>query len=135
VSCTIYLFISKLVSNIIIFLREYLVSRGHKIDQEQQDHDDDSFSSQSDDYNNSTDYQKLEDSENTLTQEINIEDVINQSDLSKSLLHCLDGNELPVQDSPSIEKSRKRQLDNSLKDESSNESLKKPLIEDDSTDF
>lgn len=115
---------------------------------EEQD-DDNSFASQSsDDYESSGEYQKLQESqdeENVSTQEVDIDTIINQStsNLSKSLLNALDGNDCS-QLSPqvSFEKSRKRQLsDSSSKEdalESSPDSIKKPLLdtaENDSTDF
>lgn len=109
---------------------------------EPEEQDDYSFSSQSDDFESSTEYQKLEESQdekNASTQEVEIDKIVNQSssNLSKSLLHVLDGNDVS-QISP--EKSRKRQLDDSTsKDEdSSPDSLKKPLLdtaENESTDF
>lgn len=108
-----------------------------------EDHDDDnSFSSQSGDYESSSEYQKLEESQNSPTQEVDIDNIINQSssNLSNSLLHVLDGHDV-AQISPqsSFEKSRKRQLDESSKDsDSSPDSIKKPLLdtaENDSTDF
>lgn len=111
------------------------------------DQDDYSFSSQSDDFESSNEYQKLEESSENIeassTHEIDIERVMNQSssEMSKSMLHCLDGNETSLlSPSSSFEKSRKRHFEEDdderlLKEESSSESLKRPLLEKDLTDF
>lgn len=81
----------------------------------------------------SQDENNKNDSVNNSTQDMDIDKIINKSTLSKSLLYCLDGNQ---ELSPPFEKTRKRQLeDDSLREESSTESLKRPLIESDSTDF
>lgn len=88
--------------------------------------DDDSFSSQPDDFESSNEYQKLETSSSS-SQEM--EKILNQSRMSESLLYCLDGNNAP---SP---KSRKRPMEDSCREESSSESLKRPLLEDDLTDL
>lgn len=108
---------------------------------QENDQDDYSFSSQSDDFESSgessNEYQKLEESReenknetlNSTSQDIDIDKIMNQS-MSKSLLHCLDGNDL-LSPQTSFE-NRKRQLEDR---ESSTESLKRPLIEKDSTDF
>lgn len=108
--------------------------------------DDNSFASQSsDDYESSSEYQKLQESQES-TQEVEIDKIINQStsNLSKSLLHVLDGNDCSqISPQVSFEKKRKRELsDSSSKDdvasESSPDSIKKPLLdtaENDSTDF
>lgn len=111
---------------------------------EEQD-DDNSFASQSsDDYESSSEYQKLQESqeeENFSTQETDIEKIINQStsNLSKSLLHVLDGNDCSqISPQVSFDNSRKRQLDEEASSESSPDSIKKPLLdtaENDSTDF
>jgi hypothetical protein len=123
-----------------------MYSRGHQI--YDNDQDDYSFSSQSDDFESSNEYQKLEESHEEVkdnknespntTQELDIDNIMNQSSsLSKSLLHCLDGNEVSIlSPQSSFERNRKRQLDNdSLREESSTESLKRPLIDNNSTDF
>jgi hypothetical protein len=50
--------------------------------------------------------------------------------MSESLLYCLDGNSVsPSNPSAKTDVSRKRQLDDSHETESSNESIKRPLIE------
>lgn len=115
---------------------------------EEQD-DDNSFASQSsDDYESSSEYHKLQESQdedNISTQEVDIDKVLNQStsNLSRSLLNALDGNDCS-QLSPqvSFEKTRKRQLSECSSKEdavvSSPDSIKKPLLdtaENDSTDF
>ncbi len=103
---------------------------------ETEDQNDDSFSSQSDDYESSNEYQKLEASQDLSSQENEIDKIINQSsELSHSLLHVLDGNEISPQSS--FEKGRKRQLNESAVQNELNESAKKPLLdtENDSTDF
>lgn len=123
-----------------------MCSRGHKI--YDNDQDDYSFSSQSDDFDSSNEYQQLEESHElevkdkpesvNTSQEMDIDKIMNQSSsMSKSLLHCLDGNEVSLlSPQTSFEKNRKRQLENdSLREESSSESLKRPLIESDSTDI
>lgn len=115
-----------------------MYSRGNQVyDNEQDDY---SFSSQSDDFESSNEYQKLEESredpvekDNTtidVSQDVDIEKIMNQSSMSKSLLHCLDGNDL-LSPQSSFE-NRKRQLE---KEEETQESPKRPLIESDSTDF
>lgn len=87
--------------------------------------DDDSFSSQPDDFESSNEYQKLESSSSSSSE---IDKFLNNSNMSKSLLFCLDGNSVEVLDSPT--KTRKRQLDeDSPKEESSSESFKRPLLE------
>jgi hypothetical protein len=124
--------------------KDYMYSRGHQI--YDNDQDDYSFSSQSDDFESSNEYQKLEESHEEVkdknestntTQEIDIDKIMNQSSsMSKSLLHCLDGNETSLlSPQSSFEKNRKRQLDNDSLRESSTESLKRPLIDKDLTDF
>jgi len=122
-----------------------MYSRGHQI--YDNDQDDYSFSSQSDDFESSNEYQKLEESHEEVkdnknesvntTQEMDIDKIMNQSSsLSKSLLHCLDGNEVSIlSPQSSFERNRKRQLDNDSLRESSTESLKRPLIDNNSTDF
>lgn len=96
--------------------------------------DDESFSSQPDDFESSNEYQKLDTSSSASSQEM--EKIINQTNMSESLLFCLDGNmDTSSSSMPSPAKSRKRQLDDSLKEESSTESLKRPLIQDDLTDL
>lgn len=92
-----------------------------------QDPDDESFSSQPDDFESSNEYQKLETSSSASSQEI--EKIMNQSNMSESLLYCLDGNNVSSQ-SPG--KKRKRQVD---EEDSSSESLKRPLLENDLTDL
>lgn len=99
-------------------------------DPSQDDPDDESFSSQPDDFESSNEYEKLETSSSASSQEM--EKIMNQSNMSESLLYCLDGNTASTQ---SPVKSRKRPLDDSIKDESSSESLKRPLLETDSTDL
>jgi hypothetical protein len=91
--------------------------------------DDDSFSSQPDDFESSSEYQKLESSNSStsLDKTQDIDKIINQSTMSESLLHCLDGNS----DSPSVSRKRPLESDSS----SSSESLKRPLIENDFTDL
>lgn len=86
--------------------------------------DDDSFSSQPDDYfESSNEYQKLEAS---TSQEM--EKIINQSSMSESLLYCLNGNNLTAT-STSLVKTRKRPLETSMDDEGeSTDSLKRPAI-------
>jgi hypothetical protein len=97
------------------YYRDYLHSRGNHIDEN--DQDDYSFSSQSDDFESSSEYQKLEESQEVnkidSQPEIEIDQVMNQSSMSKSLLHCLDGNDISLL-SPhtSFERSRKRLLEN-----------------------
>lgn len=122
-----------------------MYSRGGKYAYQGQD--DYSFSSQSDDYESSNEYQKFESSSdetdrNALTQEIDIEKVINQSSssMSQSLLHVLDGNDVSqISPQTSFERTKKRHLNETIKDDSSSpESYKKPLLdsdENDSTDF
>lgn len=90
---------------------------------------DESFSSQPDDFESSNEYQKLEssNSSSSLDKTQDIEKIMNNSRMSESLLFCLDGNNV----SPSPSKSRKRHLES----DSSSESLKRPLIEDDLTDL
>lgn len=122
-----------------------MYSRGKYAYHEQDDY---SFSSQSDDYESSSnEYQKFETSSdeterNASTQEINIEQVIDQSSstMSKSLLHVLDGNDVSqISPQTSFDRSKKRHLNETIKDDfSSPESFKKPLLEsdeNDSTDF
>jgi hypothetical protein len=94
--------------------------------------DDESFSSQPDDFESSNEqdsgeYQKLESSHSSssLDKTQEMEKIINQSNMSESLLHCLDGNS----DSPSVSRKRHHESD------SSNESIKRPLIENDFTDL
>lgn len=117
---------------------QYLSSRGHFM--HDNDQDDYSFSSQSDDFESSNEYQKLEESsENVEAQEMEIEKVINQSSLSRSMLHCLDGNDaslLATTPNSSCENVRKRNHekkdDNSVNDnddDSPSQSMKRPLIE------
>lgn len=92
--------------------------------------DDESFSSQPDDFESSGEYQKLEssNSSSSLDKTQEIDKIIRQSNnLSESLLYCLDGNS----DSPS--RGRKRHLESDSS--SSMESLKRPLIESDLTDL
>ena len=112
--------------------REYIYSRGNLLINPNQD--DESFSSQPDDFESSNEYQKLETSSSSSSQNKTqeIDKILNQSSMSESLLYCLDGNGV----SPSPSKSRKRQhdSDDSLKEDSS-ESLKRPLIEQDLTDL
>lgn len=93
-----------------------------------QDPDDESFSSQPDDFESSNEYQKLETSSSASSQEI--EKIINQSNMSDSLLYCLNGNNVSSSQSPG--KKRKREVD---EEESSSESLKRPLLETDLTDL
>lgn len=93
--------------------------------------DDESFSSQPDDFESSNEYQKLETSSSSSSQEM--EKILNQSNMSESLLYCLDGNVETTQQSPA--QNRKRQLDDSYKEESSSESLKRPLLEAELTDL
>jgi hypothetical protein len=94
------------------------------------DHDDDSFSSQPDDFESSNDYQKLNSSSSVSSHE-EMEKILNQSRMSESLLYCLDGNNVAEESAVSPSKTRKRQLESPLKDESSSESLKRPLIDND----
>ena len=104
--------------------------------------DDDSFSSQPDDFESSNEYQKLDSSSSASSHEM--DKIMGQSGMSESLLYCLDGNNVTTEEataddsssSPSTPiKSRKRQLENSLKEDSSLESMKRPLIENDFTDL
>lgn len=95
--------------------------------------DDESFSSQPDDFESSNEYQKLDTSSSASSQEM--EKIINQTNMSESLLFCLDGNMDTSSSSTSPAKSRKRQLDDSIKEEPSTESLKRPLIQHDLTDL
>lgn len=99
--------------------------------------DDESFSSQPDDFESSNEYQKLDTSSSASSEEM--EKIINQSSMSESLLYCLDGNNLTATSSslsPSPVKSRKRQLDDSATEEISSESLKRrQLVETDTTDL
>lgn len=66
-----------------------------------------------------------------------MEKILNQTNMSESLLYCMDGNNLTAEMSSSAStspaKSRKRLLDEDSKEDSSNESLKRPLI--DNTDL
>lgn len=111
--------------------REYFYSRGNLLC-EQATQDDDSFSSQPNDFESSNEYQKLENSTST-SQEI--EKIINQSSMSDSLLFCLNGNNANSSASLSPPKSRKRQFEETLDEESSTESIKRPLIENELTDL
>lgn len=95
--------------------------------------DDDSFSSQPDDFESSNEYQKLESSSSSSNKTGEMDKIFNQTNMSESLLYCLDGNVLGT--SPSPAKSRKRPLEDSFKDESASESQKRPLIENDLTDL
>lgn len=131
--------------------KQYMSSHGKYICETEDNDDDSSFTSQSGDYESMSEYQKLQESQdeaNVLTQEVDLEQIINQStsNLSKSLLHVLDGNDCSqISPQVSFENSRKRQLDNSTLDEeelqveSSPDSIKKPLLdiaaENDLTDF
>jgi hypothetical protein len=125
--------------------KDYMYQNGKFLCEADEQDDDNSFASQSsDDYESSSEYQKLQESQDeTSTQEVDIDKIINQStsNLSKSLLHVLDGNDCSqISPQGSFEKSRKRQLsDSSSKEvESSPDSIKKPLLdtaENDSTDF
>lgn len=97
--------------------------------------DDESFSSQPDDFESSNEYQKLDTSSSASSQEM--AKIMNQSNMSESLLYCLDGNDVTTassSQSPSPTKSRKRQLDDS-KEDSSLESQKRPLMDNDFTDL
>jgi hypothetical protein len=125
--------------------KDYMYQNGKFLCEADVQDDDNSFASQSsDDYESSSEYQKLQESQDeTSTHEVDIDKIINQStsNLSKSLLHVLDGNDCSqISPQGSFEKSRKRQLsDSSSKEvESSPDSIKKPLLdtaENDSTDF
>jgi hypothetical protein len=100
--------------------------------------DDESFSSQPDDFESSNEYQKLETSSSISSQDKTqeMEKILNQSSMSESLLYCLDGN--PITASPSSTKKRRRQMDDEddlLKENSSTESFKRALIESDSTEL
>lgn len=120
--------------NVHSYSREYFHNRGNLVCDPNQD--DESFSSQPDDFESSNEYQKLDTSSSTSSQEI--AKIMDQSNMSESLLYCLDGNELTSTSSshsPSPVKSRKRQHDDSMKDDSSFEMLKRPLIESDLTDL
>ncbi|CRK97579.1 CLUMA_CG010965, isoform A [Clunio marinus] len=109
--------------------KEYFQSRGNIPCEPIQD--DDSFSSQPDDFESSNEYQKLESStSSTSNVTVDIDQVLNKSQLSESLLYCLDGN---TEKTLSPNKTRKRQLDESLEESSSTESLKRPLL--DNNDF
>ena len=115
--------------NFLLNFREYFYSRGNLIYEPPQD--DDSFSSQPDDFDDesSSEYQKLSNSSTNSSNEI--EKIINRSKMSDSLLFCLDGNK--VETSPSSpSSSRKRPLDESLKED---ESMKRPLLDEDFTDL
>lgn len=120
------------------FCREYFHARGNLVCDPNQD--DESFSSQPDDFESSNEYQKLDTSSSASSQEM--AKIMNQSNMSESLLYCLDGNDVTADvtatsssQSPSPMKSRKRHHDDSMKDESSLEMLKRPLIESDLTDL
>lgn len=95
--------------------------------------DDDSFSSQPDDFESSNEYQKLSNSSSASSQEM--EKILGQTNMSESLLYCMDGNnvtaEMSSSSSPSPAKSRKRLLDDDSKEDSSIESLKRPLLDND----
>lgn len=111
--------------------REYFYTRGNLVCEPAQD--DDSFSSQPDDFESSNEYQKLDTSSSASSHEI--ENIINQSsNMSESLLFCLDGNNVTSTSTPSPAKSRKRQHDDTDGD-SSSETLKRPLIDSDVTDL
>lgn len=118
--------------------REYLNSRGNVIYDQPQD--DESFSSQPDDFESSsenvtenvTEYQKLESSSSSSEEKAaEIDEILNQSsNMSESLLYCLDGNSVsPLATATTTTVTRKRHLDDSHETESSNESIKRPLIE------
>lgn len=109
--------------------REYFYNRGNMVCDPSQEPDDESFSSQPDDFESSNEYEKLETSSSASSQEM--ENILNRSKMSESLLYCLDGNDVSAQSSG---KKRKR-LDDSLREESSSESLKRPLLEADLTDL
>lgn len=113
----------------LLFFREYFHTRGNMPCDPVQD--DDSFSSQPDDFESSNEYQKLETSSSASSQEM--DKIMSQSNMSESLLYCLDGNNVSPAASPA--KSRKRPLNDSCKEESPSESLKRPLIEADLTDL
>lgn len=98
--------------------------------------DDDSFSSQPDDFESSNEYQKLDTSSSASSE---MEKIINQSsNMSESLLFCLDGNNVTVSSSstsPSPAKSRKRPLNDSITEEPNQESLKRQMMETEMTDL
>jgi hypothetical protein len=105
--------------------RDYLSSRGHRTNENNHHQDDYSFSSQSDDF----------DSSNEESNEMDIEKVINQSSLSKSMLHCLDGKDASLLSANSSSRKRHLEEDDNVREESSSESIKRQLIENDLTDF
>lgn len=92
--------------------------------------DDESFSSQPDDFESSTEevteYQKLESSSSS-SEKHEMDVILNQSsNINESLLFCLDGNNV----SPPVNScNRKRVLDEESRQDSSNESIKRPLLE------
>lgn len=111
------------------FYREYLQSRGNLVFEAPQD--DESFSSQPDDFESSTEevneYQKLESSSSS-SEKHEMEMILNQSsNLNESLLFCLDGNNVSPTSNNSC--NRKRLLDEESRQDSSNESIKRPLLE------
>lgn len=110
--------------------RDYIQSRGNLVYEAPQD--DDSFSSQPDDFESSTEdvteYQKLESSSSSSDKNNELDQILNQSsNMSESLLYCMDGNNVTPTTDTSI--SRKRQLDEESRQDSSNESIKRPLID------
>lgn len=127
-------FLIYLLKNYFSFMtfREYFNSRGNLVCEPLQD--DESFSSQPDDFESSNEYQKLDSSSASSAE---IEKLINQSsNMSESLLYCLDGNDVTISSpSPSPEKGRKRQLSHSVEREPSNESLKRLFLEAETTDL
>lgn len=110
-----------------IICRDYLYTRGNITYNTNQD---DVSSSTLDEFESSTEYQKLEESKeiSISPQHEDIENILNASNMSDTLMYCLDGN-ASMSQSPNT---RKRLLDYSAGEESL-DSAKKPLI--DSTDL
>lgn len=79
--------------------------------------DDDSFSSQPNDFDSSNEYETLNESNDTKTEEDEItpekdaemDCILNNSNMNDSLLYCLDGNDVSI-GSETTKLSRKRQM-------------------------
>jgi len=116
--------------------KDYLNSRGNMVCDPNQD--DDSFSSQPDDFNESlTEYQKLDESKDASAgsseKDIEMDEILNQSTMSETLLYVLDGNDVSSQ-SP-LKMNRKRRIDTSSSSDLSSSQEKRPLIESNSIDL
>ena len=80
--------------------------------------DDDSFSSQPNDFDSSNEYETLNESNDTKTEEDEItpekdaemDCILNNSNMNDSLLYCLDGNDVSI-GSEATKLSRKRQME------------------------